>query len=116
MPSILHAVYVLFQTFLLVSQHGTGELVLGDSHEYGPAISPFNLESVDQLILDYLNTFLPVPEIEITLRWHGVYSTYDKQVYEAEVQPNVHIVTGVGGAGMTMSMGLGERTVSRILA
>ena len=111
-----HPEHTKWGVHLLVSQHGTGELVLGDSHEYGPAISPFNLESVDQLILDYLNTFLPVPEIEITLRWYGVYSTYDKQVYEAEVQPNVHILTGVGGAGMTMSMGLGERTVNRITA
>lgn len=109
-----HPEHMRWGVHLLVSQHGTGELVIGDSHEYGSAISPFNLESVDQLILGYLNSFLPVSEIEITLRWHGVYATYDKQVYEAEPLQNVHVVTGVGGAGMTMSMGLGERTVSKL--
>ncbi|MEI7576145.1 MAG: TIGR03364 family FAD-dependent oxidoreductase [Armatimonadota bacterium] len=109
-----HPQHMAWGVHLLVSQHETGELVIGDSHEYGPAISPFNLDSVDQLILNYLNTFLPVTDIDVTLRWHGVYSTFDEQVYEAEVLPSVHIVTGVGGAGMTMSMGLGERTLAKI--
>lgn len=109
-----HPEHTKWGVHLLVSQHGTGELVLGDSHEYGLAVSPFNLESVDRLILDYLDTFLLVSEIEITLRWHGVYSTYDQQVYEAKPEPNVHVITGVGGAGMTMSMGLGERTVKNL--
>jgi FAD dependent oxidoreductase TIGR03364 len=108
--------HIKWGVHLLVSQHGTGELVIGDSHEYGLAISPFNHEHVDQLILDYLNLFLPTPQIEVTLRWHGVYSTNDAgQVYEAVPLPNVHIVTGVGGAGMTMSMGLGERTISHLM-
>lgn len=101
---------------LLVSQHGTGELVIGDSHEYGLAVTPFNRESVDRLILEYLNTFLAVSEIEVTLRWHGVYSTSNQQVHEAELLPGVNLVTGVGGAGMTISMGLGERTASQLFA
>lgn len=102
---------------VLVSQHGTGELVLGDTHEYSRTVTPFSNEKLDQLVLDYLQTFLPVQDLEIFSKWIGVYSTFDgAPVYKSSPLPEVHVITGVGGAGMTLSMGLGEQTASRILS
>ena len=46
---------------VLVSQNSAGELTLGDSHEYGNAVDPFDKTEIDDLILGYLRTFLTPP-------------------------------------------------------
>jgi FAD dependent oxidoreductase TIGR03364 len=98
---------------VLVSQNQRGELTLGDSHEYGDAIGPFDNPRIDELILAYLKTFLTVPELIIASRWHGCYVKHPTDAYVvASPAPSVLAVTGVGGAGMTLSFGLAERVVN----
>lgn len=98
---------------VLVSQNGRGELTLGDSHEYGDAIEPFDKPRIDELILDYLKTFLAVPDLRIAERWHGTYVKHPTAAYVvAPLGPQALAVTGVGGAGMTMSFGLAEQVVT----
>ncbi len=46
---------------VLVSQNGCGELTIGDSHEYGDPIEPFDKTEIDEWILGYLKTFLDAP-------------------------------------------------------
>ncbi|MBC8164939.1 MAG: TIGR03364 family FAD-dependent oxidoreductase [Bryobacteraceae bacterium] len=99
----------------LVSATADGALTLGDSHEYGNAVDIFNKEEIDQLILDYIRTFLAAPDLSIAQRWHGVYAKHPKQAYVAsEPAKGVRIVTGVGGSGMTLSFGLAERMVAEM--
>ncbi len=43
---------------VLVSQNNQGELIIGDSHHYGKTTEPFDSEKINQLILDYLQTFV----------------------------------------------------------
>lgn len=101
---------------LLVSQHEDGGLTIGDSHEYGLDIDPFRREWIDNLILDYLNTFLPTDDLEIIERWYGVYAKHPTRSYIVDhPMPGVNIFTGVGGAGMTLSFGLAERTFQTVL-
>ena len=112
---------------LLVSQHGDGTLTIGDSHEYeataeGPAFRPYLRESVFAKILDYLGTFLPIGEIHVTERWDGQYGKHPTEPY-LSLAPDgtpgpygpVRIIGAAGGAGMTLSFGIGEREVSKIL-
>ena len=99
---------------VLVAQNGRGEIVIGDSHEYGAAIEPFDKTAIDDLILGYLGSFLAwsTAELRITARWHGIYVKHPVKPYViARPAPGVTIVTGVGGAGMTLSFGLAERVV-----
>jgi FAD dependent oxidoreductase TIGR03364 len=99
---------------VLVSQNGRGELTIGDSHEYGAAIEPFDKTEVDEYILDYLKTFVDVPGLRIASRWHGTYAKHPKLPYVlVHPLPGVTAITGVGGAGMTLSFGLAEQVVAR---
>lgn len=101
---------------VLVSQNDAGELTLGDSHEYGDAVGPFDKTEIDDLVLGYLGTFLDAPELRIASRWHGVYARHeDRLAVILHPRPRVTVVTGVGGAGMTLSFGLAEQIVRREL-
>ncbi|HKB02103.1 MAG TPA: TIGR03364 family FAD-dependent oxidoreductase [Gemmataceae bacterium] len=105
--------YGRFGIHVLVSQHAAGEVVLGDSHEYGDDIEPFDKPEIDELVLAYLRTFLTVPDLSIVARWHGIYVKHPRDPYVvARPAPEVLAVTGVGGNGMTLSFGLAERTVT----
>jgi FAD dependent oxidoreductase TIGR03364 len=103
---------VAFGIHVLVSQNGHGEITLGDSHEYGAAIEPFDKTRIDDLVLDSLRRFLTVPNLTIASRWHGVYVKHPEQAFVvATPRPGLLCVTGVGGAGMTLSFGLAEQTL-----
>lgn len=103
--------YHHFGIHVLVSQNGLGELTLGDSHEYDQDISLFNKEQIDALVLRYLAGFLEAPQLELASRWHGFYLKHPlKPWFVADPEEGVRLVTGVGGAGMTLSFGLAERT------
>ena len=97
---------------VMASQNGAGELVIGDSHEYDDAIEPFDKPEIDQLILDYLATFLDVPALKIAARWHGIYVKHPRYPYVV-ARPAAG-VTALGGAGMTLSMGLADHVLNTI--
>jgi len=100
---------------ILVSQTQDGELTLGDSHEYGLAVDIFDKAEIDRLILDHAARFLRAPSLSIAEHWHGVYAKHPEKPYvRFEPAPNVRVVTSPGGAGMTLSFGLGEATVREL--
>ncbi len=99
---------------LLVSEHADDTVTLGDSHDYGRTFRPYGEERVDDLILAYLDRFLPVADLEIIERWQGVYCKHpDKPYVFEEAMPGVWIFNGVGGAGMTMSFGIAEEEIGK---
>jgi D-hydroxyproline dehydrogenase subunit beta len=101
---------------VLVSQNGRGELTIGDSHEYEDQIEPFDKAEIDEWILSYLNSFLDAPDLRIATRWHGTYARHKSEPYVViRPAPAVTAITGVGGAGMTLSFGLAEQVVAREL-
>lgn len=108
--------YVKYGVHLLVSQNGAGELSLGDSHEYGDVVDPFDKEHINQLILQYLPNFLAVPTLEIQERWHGVYPKLTNGEHDLVLDPEkgVTIVNGLGGAGMTLAFGLAKDVVAKL--
>jgi D-hydroxyproline dehydrogenase subunit beta len=105
--------YKKFGIHVLVSQNGLGEIILGDSHEYGLTPDPFDKDEIDRLVLEYLNRFAQFPENRIAARWHGIYPKLTDGSTEIVLEPekNVLIVNGLGGAGMTLSFGLAEEVM-----
>jgi glycine/D-amino acid oxidase-like deaminating enzyme len=102
---------------VMAAQNQAGEIVIGDSHEYGDAIEPFDKSEIDGLILDYLQTFLDAPGLRIAARWHGTYAKHPTRPYLVMHPVSAAtVVTGVGGAGMTLSFGLAEKVARETLA
>lgn len=101
---------------VLLSRHDDGQLVLGDSHEYDEAITPFDRPAIDALVLDYLATFVATRDVTISERWHGVYVKHAGQPFCVfSPEPCVTAVAGLGGHGMTLSFGLAEKVVADAL-
>jgi FAD dependent oxidoreductase TIGR03364 len=110
--------YDRYGIHVMASQNGRGELVLGDSHEYGHAIEPFDKDEIDRLVLRYLNGFLtpPAGAFDIASRWHGVYVKHpEKPLLIERPDAGVTLISGLGGAGMTLSFGIAEQTVTEDL-
>jgi FAD dependent oxidoreductase TIGR03364 len=97
---------------VMVSQMPSGELTIGDSHEYGLEVDIFDKPEVNRLILDYAKTYLRVPKMEIAEQWHGVYAKHPEHPYLRCVPAeSVRVVTVTSGIGMTISLGLAEQTL-----
>ncbi|MBA4145492.1 MAG: TIGR03364 family FAD-dependent oxidoreductase [Cytophaga sp.] len=100
---------------ILLAQNGQGELIIGDSHHYSKTVEPFDNEEVNELILGYLDSFTQLGDLKITERWHGVYPKLKGDIsMVVEPEPDVTIVNGLGGAGMTLSFGLAEEVIGRL--
>lgn len=101
---------------VMMSQNASGELIIGDSHEYGLNPEPFDKTEINQYILDYLKQFVSVPDLAIAATWHGIYA---KRPGTTELvthpEPGVTIVNALSGAGMTLSFGLAEEVITNHL-
>lgn len=99
---------------VMASQPIDGRVILGDSHEYGAAIGPFDSTRIDDLILRELHRVITLPDWSIERRWHGVYAKHPREpVVFREPLPAVTVCTGTGGSGMTLAMGIAEDFWSR---
>lgn len=105
--------YLDWGIHVMVSQNGRGELVIGDSHEYGLTHDPFDRDHINKMIVDYLGSFAQFKDCRVAETWNGVYAkrTDGETDLFLSPEPGVYIITGVGGAGMTLSFGLAEELV-----
>jgi FAD dependent oxidoreductase TIGR03364 len=108
--------YLDFGIHVMISQNEKGELTIGDSHEYGSSIEPFDKKIINDLILDYLNKFFRCKNQKVVETWNGIYSKLTDGGTEFVCSPisGVYLVNGVGGAGMTLSFGLAEEIVNSL--
>lgn len=94
---------------VLLAQNNREELIIGDSHEYSHTKDPFNKEKINQLILNYLQSFANIPNPEISYRWNGYYAyRNEKKFFIHSPENNVLIINGLGGSGMTQAFALAE--------
>ena len=100
----------------MIDQNNLNEFIIGDSHEYGNSFLPFNKVYINQLILEYLKSFININDLELVETWQGIYPKMLNGATELTLSPtdNVHIINGLGGAGMTLSFGLAEEYVNAI--
>lgn len=108
--------YLNWGIHVMVSQNGKGELTIGDSHEYANTHDPFDKGFINQMILDYLKKFAQFKDWQVMETWHGFYPKLTNGGTELFFSPeqNVHVINGLGGAGMTLSFGLANEIVEKI--
>lgn len=103
---------------ILFKQAIDGSVILGDSHEYADVARmdtlgfDLNME-IDDFMLARAKEIFHLPTYEIIQRWYGMYSQCKKSdIFQTNVDPNIHIVTGIGGKGMTGSAGFAKHHIN----
>ncbi|HJV20873.1 MAG TPA: TIGR03364 family FAD-dependent oxidoreductase [Sediminibacterium sp.] len=108
------AEYLRYGIHVMVSQNISGELTVGDSHEYGLTHDPFDRTAINEMILQYLRQFALISGWKLTQSWNGVYPKMTNGASHLFLHPSEHvyILNGLGGAGMTLSFGLAEECIN----
>jgi FAD dependent oxidoreductase TIGR03364 len=104
---------------VLIVQEDDGRLVIGDSHEYRPADYGDLDECLDAtteaLILDEARRLVRLPCWDVAERWHGIYTLHPKhEAVEETIDGRIHLVTGIGGKGMTTGPAVARESLERI--
>lgn len=105
---------------ILFKQAMDGGVILGDSHEYADAENSddlgfdLNME-IDNFIVAKSKEIFHLPTYEIEQRWYGMYAqSKNSDIFEATIDKNIHIITGIGGKGMTGSAGFAKHNINQI--
>lgn len=105
---------------ILFKQANDGSVIIGDSHEYADAehIDDLNMDlnmDIDNFILKEARKIIDLPTYEIQNRWYGLYSQCKtSDIYQHAIENDIHIVTGIGGKGMTGSAGFAKENIAKI--
>ncbi|MEQ3498171.1 TIGR03364 family FAD-dependent oxidoreductase [Tenacibaculum sp. SSH1-16] len=105
---------------ILFKQATDGSVILGDSHEYATAKNIDDLgfdlnEDIDNFMIQEAKKIIDLPTYEIQHRWAGFYSQCkNKDLFEYSVGENIHIITGIGGKGMTGSAGFSKESINKL--
>ena len=105
---------------ILFKQAADGSVIIGDSHEYADAANMddlgFDLRmDVDEFMINEAKKIIDLPSYEIQNKWFGIYSQCkNKDIFQHTIDDDIHIVTGIGGKGMTGSAGFSKENIKRI--
>jgi FAD dependent oxidoreductase TIGR03364 len=105
---------------ILFKQEADGTVILGDSHEYADVKDKDNIdffirEEVNQYFFDEGRKIVNLDTWEVETSWAGVYSQCkENDLYQKTIDDKVHIVTGIGGKGMTGSAGFSFEHINKM--
>ena len=94
----------------MYTQLPDGTVIVGDSHQKGAAIAPFQSERAATAFLDEFRVLFGAEPV-VTERWQGVYASGRDEFVVDEVEPGVLVTVVATGIGMTTGLGLAEHVV-----
>ncbi|MCF0051712.1 TIGR03364 family FAD-dependent oxidoreductase [Dyadobacter sp. LJ53] len=109
-----YGIHILFKKAI------DGSLIIGDSHQYRPAVEKEQLgyhldQHINNLMLNEAKRIANIDTSDITESWAGYYSLHDtEEIFEHTIDDKIFIATGIGGKGMTCSAGFAEENIRRI--
>lgn len=105
---------------MLFKQAPDGSVIIGDSHTYADAKHiedlGYDLDmNIDDFMITEAQKIIDLPTYDIQHRWYGMYSQCKtKDIFQKTIGSNIHIITGIGGKGMTGSAGFAKENSIRI--
>lgn len=105
---------------ILFKQAVDGSIILGDSHQYADANMMDDLGhdldmDIDNFMLEEAKKIIKLPNYEIQRRWYGIYSQCkSKDIFRKTIDDSIHVITGIGGKGMTGSAGYSKKSITTI--
>ena len=105
---------------ILFKQATDGGIIIGDSHEYASAKEQDKLgfaisQEINNIIIEEAKNIFHLPHWQITSSWNGYYAqSKAHDVFKKEMATGIHVVTAIGGKGMTGSAGLAEETIKNL--
>lgn len=105
---------------VLFKQATDGSIIIGDSHEYADAAVVDHLgydykQVIDDIILQEAQRMFRFPHWNIARQWNGFYAQCkEHDLFKAQPDTNITILTAIGGKGMTASAGLAEKTIDEL--
>ncbi|PKV52883.1 FAD dependent oxidoreductase TIGR03364 [Aquimarina sp. MAR_2010_214] len=105
---------------ILFKQAPDGSVIIGDSHTYADAKHiedlGYDLDmNIDDFMITEAQKIIDLPTYDIQHRWYGMYSQCKtKDIFQKTIGSNIHIITGIGGKGMTGSAGFSKENITRI--
>ncbi len=106
---------------ILFKQRVDGSIIIGDSHEYATFDKADQLgfyvnNKINELMLNEAKRIIELPNWEIAQYWVGYYAQCkENPIFRKKVGDKIHIITGIGGKGMTTSLGYAQESISEIL-
>lgn len=106
-----------FGVHLILCQGFAGDLIVGDSHEYGLTPSPFNSGRIDELLLQHAKALVNIKNTRIVERWSGVYA-YSEQYDHLILSPTpaIRLVLITSEIGMSVAFALADEVITDLLA
>lgn len=101
---------------LIAVQGADGTLVVGDSHEYGPAHDPFQPQAIDDLILEELTATVALNTPQVIERWTGIYPSGPQTAFTEAPAPGLRLVMVTSGTGASTAFAIAEETLADLMS
>ena len=104
----------------MFKQADDGSVIIGDSHEYTSVDQNAELDfginmEINDLIIAEAKRILNLPHYLIKNYWAGLYANAKSGgIYRHNFDQKIHIITGIGGKGMTCGPGYAKSRIEKI--
>jgi FAD dependent oxidoreductase TIGR03364 len=105
---------------ILFKQAVDGSIIIGDTHEYAGLAQAADLDfnnadHLNQLMLNEARRIIGLPDWRMQRAWNGYYTqSQSAEVFQHSPDARIHLVTGIGGKGMTSACGFAQHSVARL--
>lgn len=104
---------------ILFKQATDGAIILGDSHEYADAAQAESLgitlnEGINRYMLAEARQIFDFQTWALRETWIGTYAQCkNADIFRHSLDERIHLLTGIGGKGMTASLGFAQENLNR---
>lgn len=107
---------------ILFKQSADGSVIIGDSHQYtsagGSTDFAFDMDNeINCFMLKQAERIFDFEDLSIRRTWLGFYCQCEKEdIFTLTIDEDIHIVTGIGGKGMTGALGYAQKNINQHLS